>query len=729
MGSISADNLTSPSMTKRFLKIKVLQITPWAVLVLGLFITASAWHAARYEKELLARAAFEREVQNAQGRLVKRIRSYETLLGLAKTALHAPGRRASEMPDGSLLTDLLQTEYPAVAALGWITGQDEAVGADDVRYRFRGIPSVAGCSRQTFDLTATSQVADTLSRAGESGRVASSEKLVIDCGTGPLDFLLFVQAVDTGGDREGWISSLVRPAPLLTAPWNPDEVPLTFSVFDNSRESPDALLYWAGGSEPEESAWFQRSVSVTVGGRIWSFRFSTRETFDQVFEKKTASALPWRGLALSVLAFAMTWTLGFTRRESILARRNPLTETGQVARAVVKNALEALITLDMKGTIRFVNPAAERMFGYKTTEAFGMNASRILEYQEDRKTKLVRLLWAGNWDEEIELTGLRKDGTRFPVQIHGSKVSTADRTVFTLSVRDITKEKRADERLQQLASLPDDNPLPIVETDLQGKVTYINPEASSRFPDLREGTSLHPLLAKLPDAIKQLAEEGIPRAVEEVQVGDLNYELHVCYVPSKRFVRLFAFDVSDRHEAMHDALTGLANRKMFLGRLSDAARASQSVSDAMFAVLFLDLDHFKMLNDSLGHMMGDRLLTAVGRRLETCVRPADLVARLGGDEFTILLEDVDDVRAVTRVASRIQAQLTMPFQLGSHHVTTSCSIGVVTSASGFDEAADLLSFADAAMYRAKTTGRARYVVFDPLLDREALSKSRSVFPA
>ena len=100
---------------------------------------------------------------------MKRIRSYETLLGLAQTALHAPGRRASEMPDGSLLTDLLYTEYPAVAALGWITGQDEAVGADDVRYRFRGIPSVAGCSRQTFDLTATSQVADTLSRAGERG--------------------------------------------------------------------------------------------------------------------------------------------------------------------------------------------------------------------------------------------------------------------------------------------------------------------------------------------------------------------------------------------------------------------------------------------------------------------------------------------------------------------------------------------------------------------------------
>ena len=717
-------------MTRQSLKIKVIQVAPWAVLVLGLFITASAWHARKYEKELLARAAFEREVQNAQGTLVKRIRSYETLLGLAETALGASGRRSARTADGSLLKDLLDSQYPAVAALGWITkygGQRPGAASDD-RYRFQSMPSVAGCSRRTFELPAI-QVADALSRVGESERVASSDKLVLDCGTGSLDFLLFVQAADSGGGHERWIGALVRPAPLLTSPWNPEEVPLNFSVFDSPGESPESLLYWAGGPEPEDSTWFQRSVRVTVGGQIWSLRFTTREAFDRVFEKKTASAPPWRGLALSMLAFAMTWTLSLARRESILLPRDRLSETGQVARAVVKNSLEALVTVDTKGMIRFMNPAAEQMFGYGTTEAFGMDTSEILATEKGARTRLVRMLSAGSGDEERELTGLRKDRTQFPVRIRGSEVTTTDRTVFTLSVRDVTKEKRAEERLQQLASLPDDNPLPIVETDLEGKIIYVNPEASSRFPDLREGSSLHPLFGKLPEAIKKLGEGTVPRVVEEVQVGDSTYELHVCYVPSKQFVRVFAFDISDRHEAMHDALTGLANRKTFLDRLSGAARTVQGVTGGSFAVLFLDLDHFKVLNDSLGHMMGDRLLTAVGRRLETCVRPTDLVARLGGDEFTILLEDVVDVRAVTRVASRIQAQLTMPFQLGSHHVTTSCSIGVVTSSIGFDGAADLLTFADAAMYRAKTTGRARYAVFDPLLDQDALSKSRSKFPA
>ena len=105
-------------MTKQSLKIKVLQIAPSAVLVLGLFITASAWHAMRYEKELLAQAAFEREVQNAQDTLVKRIRSYETLLGLAETVLDPAGRRSTKTADGSLLTDLLQRQYPRSGCTG-----------------------------------------------------------------------------------------------------------------------------------------------------------------------------------------------------------------------------------------------------------------------------------------------------------------------------------------------------------------------------------------------------------------------------------------------------------------------------------------------------------------------------------------------------------------------------------------------------------------------------------
>ena len=381
-----------------------------------------------------------------------------------------------------------------MAALGWITGQGVAqrTGTGDLGYRFEGIPSVAGCSRQTFELSATTRVADALSRAGESGRVASSEKLVVDCGSGPLDFLLFTQAVDADAGREGWIGALVRPAPLLTTPWNPEEVPLNFSVFDNPGESSDALPYWAGAPEADDSAWFQRSVRVTVGGRIWSLRFTTRETFDQVFEKKTAldASLAGIGAQRAGLRHDLDARRGAAREH--VGEKRPAVGNGTSGQGGCQNALEALVTVDMKGMIRNVNPAAEYMFGYKTREAFGMNVNRILECEGDRKLKLVRLLWAGNWEEESEFTGLRKDGKRFPARIHGSKVKTRDRTVFTLSVRDITKEKRAEEKLQQLASLPDDNPLPIVEADLEGKVTYVNPEASSRFPDLRTGTVFTP---------------------------------------------------------------------------------------------------------------------------------------------------------------------------------------------------------------------------------------------
>ena len=180
------------------------------------------------------------------------------------------------------------------------------------------------------------------------------------------------------------------------------------------------------------------------------------------------------------------------------------------------------------------------------------------------------------------------------------------------------------------------------------------------------------------------------------------------------------------HQAFHDALTGLPNRALFTDRLDHAlARAGQSAPPV--GVLFLDLDRFKVVNDSLGHEVGDELLVAVARRLRACVRPTDTVARLGGDEFTVLLEDLGDAREPVRVAERIAAALQSPFALGSvaatggtaqREVFVTTSIGIVVSAPGQDQPADLLRVADVAMYRAKHGGRARYAVFDPSMNAD-----------
>jgi diguanylate cyclase (GGDEF)-like protein/PAS domain S-box-containing protein len=170
-----------------------------------------------------------------------------------------------------------------------------------------------------------------------------------------------------------------------------------------------------------------------------------------------------------------------------------------------------------------------------------------------------------------------------------------------------------------------------------------------------------------------------------------------------------------------DALTGLPNRILFVDRLEHAIERTRRRGQSMFAVLFLDLDRFKVVNDSLGHIVGDQLLVAIARRLENCLRSHDTVARLGtdhtlarlgGDEFTILLEDVKHVSDALRAAERIQQQLALPFDLNGHEVFSSASIGIATGTTGYESPAAVLRDADTAMYRAKAMGGARFEVFD-----------------
>ncbi|MBV8882564.1 MAG: sensor domain-containing diguanylate cyclase, partial [Chroococcidiopsidaceae cyanobacterium CP_BM_RX_35] len=169
-----------------------------------------------------------------------------------------------------------------------------------------------------------------------------------------------------------------------------------------------------------------------------------------------------------------------------------------------------------------------------------------------------------------------------------------------------------------------------------------------------------------------------------------------------------------RHHVYHDGLTGLPNRALLMERLRCALNRSKQHQSFVFAVLFIDLDCFKVINDSLGHMAGDQLLISISQRLTTCLRSGDLAARLGGDEFAILLENITDVSDAISIVHRMQAAFASPIHLGEQEVFTSCSVGIALSTSDYDQPEDLLRDADTAMYRSKTLGKACYQVFDPL---------------
>jgi diguanylate cyclase (GGDEF)-like protein/PAS domain S-box-containing protein len=188
-------------------------------------------------------------------------------------------------------------------------------------------------------------------------------------------------------------------------------------------------------------------------------------------------------------------------------------------------------------------------------------------------------------------------------------------------------------------------------------------------------------------------------------------------------------DITDRkraeerllHEAFHDMLTGLPNRALFMDHLKLSVERGKRREDRLFAVLFLDLDRFKVINDSLGHMVGDQLLVGIARRLEICLRPGDTVARLGGDEFTVLLEDLMSVTEAIDVADRLQKALALPFNLNGHEVFATVSIGIALSSTGYDRPEEVLRDADTAMYRAKMLGKARHEVFDKTMHARAMN--------
>jgi diguanylate cyclase (GGDEF)-like protein len=177
-----------------------------------------------------------------------------------------------------------------------------------------------------------------------------------------------------------------------------------------------------------------------------------------------------------------------------------------------------------------------------------------------------------------------------------------------------------------------------------------------------------------------------------------------------------------QRDAFFDPLTGLPNRSLFIDRLSQAVRRIQRTADDPFAVLFLDLDRFKVINDSLGHRAGDQLLIQVAQRLQSCIRPGDTVARLGGDEFTMLIDNVRDIQDVIQLCERVLNEMTVPFQMEGQEIFTTMSIGIAPSSSGYTYPEDLIRDADIALYQAKALGKARYAMFQPGMHIHAVAR-------
>ncbi len=462
-----------------------------------------------------------------------------------------------------------------------------------------------------------------------------------------------------------------------------------------------------------------------------------------------------------------------------------LREREQRLRGIMDTVAEGIISIDDKGIIHSFNPAAEKIFGYRAGEVVGENVNILMPEPHRRKhdgylrkymrTGKARIIGVSGREQ----TGQLKDGSVFPLEISITELRHGRQRLFTGIIRGITERKRAEEELRRahddlearveertreltrevaerrqaeeslrLAGKVIDNLTEaVVIVDPDFKVTAVNPA----FTQIT-GFTTREVIGKTPPFYKTLREKGDLYKQMRASIkakgswegefwskrknGD-DYAERLSFsaiTGEKDKVQHYAAVISDiterkkaeeqiHYQANYDTLTGLPNRSLFQDRLN-LALPSMSRTDRKLALMFIDLDGFKLVNDTLGHDIGDLLLKETAGRLGTCVRQGDTVARLGGDEFTIIMPNLVDPRHAPLVGQRVLDALAKPFHLKGHETFVSASIGVTIFPDDASEAKELLRNADAAMYRAKEQGKANLHFFTA--DLNAVVQERMV---
>ncbi|HEY9805475.1 MAG TPA: PAS domain S-box protein, partial [Candidatus Obscuribacterales bacterium] len=426
---------------------------------------------------------------------------------------------------------------------------------------------------------------------------------------------------------------------------------------------------------------------------------------------------------------------------------------------ILNSAGEGIYGLDLQGNATFINPAAARMLGWEVDELLGQPMHHICHHSKAdgatypvHECPIYAAIRDGTLQHVDEEVFWRRDGSSFPVEYISTPIRENGQLVgAVVTFQDITERKQAEEALREsqerYALAVEGANDGLWDWNLKTNEIYFSHRWQSML-GYQEGeissnpeewfNRVHPEDVERLKAQIDLHLAGLsPHFESEHRMrhhdGSYRWMLSrgLAVRDADQKVSRMAgsqTDVTERkhveeqllHDAFHDVLTGLPNRALFMDRLGLAIERSKRPGNSLFAVLFLDLDRFKVINDSLGHMIGDQLLIAIARRLEACLRGGDTVARLGGDEFTILLEDIVDVHDATRIASRIHQALQSPFNLQGQEVFTSVSIGITLSETGYDWPEDLLRDADTAMYRAKSLGRACHEVFDRTMHLRAV---------
>jgi len=425
-------------------------------------------------------------------------------------------------------------------------------------------------------------------------------------------------------------------------------------------------------------------------------------------------------------------------------------------RTIFENAQEGIYQTTPEGRFISANPALARICGYDSPQELMeqlLDIGGMLYVQSDRREAFCTSILRTGSVAAFESQVYRKDGKVIWISEHARAVYSDEGQLlfYEGSMIEISKRKRAEEKLRRA----EEKFRSIFENSLDG-IFQLSPDgryiaANPAMARILGYDSPEFLMADLADFGARLFLDGKRREdflaalSSQGQVMDFESEVRrqdglTVWLSESAWevrgedgaVQYYEGLLRDitarknaeeqlRHQAFHDALTGLPNRILFMDRLEWALHRSQRKHGYRFAVFFLDLDRFKVVNDSLGHQAGDALLVEASARLQRALRPMDTVARFGGDEFAILVDDISGTLDATHVLARLQDELARPFVIQGRPVFTSASIGVVLKTWTYERPEHLVRDADIAMYRAKALGKARYEIFDATMHQAATS--------
>jgi diguanylate cyclase (GGDEF)-like protein/PAS domain S-box-containing protein len=442
------------------------------------------------------------------------------------------------------------------------------------------------------------------------------------------------------------------------------------------------------------------------------------------------------------------------RKQSAIA----LYKSEQLFKKTFSCLADAIFIIDAHNMgITNCNPAAANIFGFAKEEMMGRNALFLLNPQENPEKENVKSLDLRSFrvGSTYERLMQRKNGELFYAEFSFEPLEDKPSPVhnWVVLLRDISIRKQAEETLREseeryfLAARGANDGL--WDWNIKKEEIYYSPrwKAMLGYQDHEISNTTDEWIERIhPDdrdsaiyALTNHINNKTPHFQSEHRIlhRDGTYRWMLVRGMAVREADGIAYrmagsqtDITARknaeeqlvHDAFHDLLTGLPNRALFLDRLDRTIEYNRRYDNFFFAVLFLDLDRFKVINDSLGHAVGDQLLVEISKVLKTCMRSSDTVARFGGDEFVVLLNDIHDVQDAVKVVHHIQEVLSKPFRVGNNRVFTSASIGIVLSNRGYLSKEDIMRDADIAMYQAKMLGKANYMIFNTEMRKKAINR-------